>query len=353
MTRKIGLDVVRAGAISLVLIAHFAKCLDFLGIYGVELFFALSGFLIGGILYRRLTTCNRWTFDEVKLFWFRRWWRTLPNYYLFLAVSVPFHYYIGGLPTIIGFFPFLAFCQNLFSVHSTFYGVSWSLCVEEWFYFLFPLCILFFISLNCSKRTAFICTTLLFLIFPPVLREFMFVRNDPAIVRMMTIPRLDALFYGVATSFVLARHRVSAAQKIALLAIAFVGLIALFIFQHHCYQNNFLVPFYRTAFVVLPICFSLTLPFFASVDRLPGCAFLTRPIANLSLWSYSIYLSHIPILFATYAMFGELRDNAIVNALSKVAGLLLCLAASCLLYKHWESKLMALRPNENRTALGG
>ena len=48
--RKFGLDVVRACAISLVLVAHFEKRLDFVGIYGVELFFALSGFLIGGIV---------------------------------------------------------------------------------------------------------------------------------------------------------------------------------------------------------------------------------------------------------------------------------------------------------------
>src|SRR5215207_9374087 len=110
MTRKIGLDVVRAIAIGLVLISHFNKKLEFLGVPGVELFFALSGFLIGGILYRALKTSPRWSLDDVKHFWLRRWWRTLPHYYLFFVVSLFFHYHSGGFPTLVEFFPFLVFC---------------------------------------------------------------------------------------------------------------------------------------------------------------------------------------------------------------------------------------------------
>src|SRR5688572_4697894 len=89
--RKIGLDLPRALAITLVLVSHFVKRCEILGFYGVELFFALSGFLIGGILYRDLAASPGWTFPRVKHFWFRRWWRTLPNYYLFLIIALIFH----------------------------------------------------------------------------------------------------------------------------------------------------------------------------------------------------------------------------------------------------------------------
>jgi len=101
MKRIIGLDSLRAIAILLVLMAHFVNKLDFLGLYGVELFFSLSGFLIGGILYRSMASEHCWSFKHVKSFWVRRWWRTLPNYYLFLLVSIPFHYFVtkGGYPT--------------------------------------------------------------------------------------------------------------------------------------------------------------------------------------------------------------------------------------------------------------
>jgi peptidoglycan/LPS O-acetylase OafA/YrhL len=353
--RKFGLDILRACAISLVLISHFAaKGLTFIGIYGVELFFALSGFLIGGILYRKLAESPQWSFEDVRTFWLRRWWRTLPNYYLFLGISLPFQYFIfkEGVPTVTGAIPFFIFSQNLFSADSGFYIVSWSLCVEEWFYLLFPMSILLFTSLRFSKRNAFICTTLLFLLFPPILREFMFANNDPALIRLMTIPRLDALFYGVAMSFVLARYPIVASQKITLLATSLVGLIGLLVFQYHCNQINDSVSFYRAAFLILPICFSLILPFFASIEQPNRWTYLVKPITNLSLWSYSIYLSHIPILFTTYAIFGATRESAAINVLSKLVGLAACFVISSLLYKYFELPLMSLRPPENspRTA---
>ena len=345
--RRVGLDVVRAVAISLVLISHFVKSVDFLGVQGVELFFALSGFLIGGILNRMLLASPRWSFAEVRLFWARRWWRTLPNYYLFLGVFAVFHLCVGGLPNLAGFLPFLAFCQDLFGMKSAFFGVSWSLCIEEWFYLLFPVSILFFTTLRCSKRNAFVCTTLLFLLFPPAIREWMFAANDPETVRLMTVCRLDAIFYGVATAFATARFRVTANARLALLAVAAVGLAALTSYQYHCFENGRFVAFYRAAFVLLPLFFSLTLPFFESVETLPSpLAMLTEPITKLSLWSYSIYLSHIPILFGTYAAFGAWRDHAAVNVLSKVTGLAVCIGVSRLVYERFETRLMRLRPAE-------
>jgi peptidoglycan/LPS O-acetylase OafA/YrhL len=163
----------------------------------------------------------------------------------------------------------------------------------------------------------------------------------------MTVPRLDAIFYGVALSFLLARHHIIHTYRVALLVAGSVGLLSLFLFQHQCSQTNNLVPFYRAAFVVLPLCFSLTLPSFASLERLPKrFAVLTAPITNLSLWSYSIYLSHIYILFAVYTAFGPTREHPLINLLSKVVGLAACLVVSKLIYTYFESKLMALRPSE-------
>ena len=345
--RKIGLDVVRALAISLVLVSHFIDSLNFTGIYGVELFFALSGFLIGGILYRMLVAAPRWSSGEVKRFWLRRWWRTLPNYYLFLVVFSVFHAWTSVLPGPGGFAPFLVFCQDLLGMKSPFFSVSWSLCVEEWFYLFFPVCILLFTALRCSKRNAFVCTTLLFLLFPPALREWMFAANDPESVRLMTLPRLDAIFYGVATAFAVARFRVPASWRAGLLAAAAVGLTALAVYEHHCFEDGRMIPFYRAAFVLLPLCVSLALPFFESVVTLPrSLQVFAAPITKLSLWSYSIYLSHIPILFLTYAAFGTWRDRVAVNVLSKAVGLVVCIGVSRLIYERFETRLMRLRPAE-------
>ena len=105
--RIIGLDVLRALAIGGVVLSHGLVFLyphvpalelggarlglyhlGHSGYYGVELFFVLSGFLIGGILLGvgpRLAGGA-----ELLRFYCRRWFRTLPNYYLFLLVNIAF-----------------------------------------------------------------------------------------------------------------------------------------------------------------------------------------------------------------------------------------------------------------------
>ncbi len=143
--RIFGLDLLRAIAIGLVLVTHAAlffegfaprRLMDVfvLGDVGVDLFFVMSGFLIGGILLRDLERGG--SFRDVLRFWSRRWWRTLPNYYLFLALNAAACLWLVGdrFPSI----PFLVFGQSILWPHPSFFSESWSLCVEEWFYLLFP-----------------------------------------------------------------------------------------------------------------------------------------------------------------------------------------------------------------------
>ncbi|HEX7914772.1 acyltransferase family protein, partial [Rudaea sp.] len=87
--RRFGLDAWRALAILLVLVGHasfwflpLTRELDVwysLAFLGVELFFVLSGFLIGGILIDKFRSGS----FHLRQFWIRRWLRTLPNYFLF------------------------------------------------------------------------------------------------------------------------------------------------------------------------------------------------------------------------------------------------------------------------------
>ncbi|RYY95852.1 MAG: acyltransferase, partial [Chitinophagaceae bacterium] len=86
-----GLDLMRAIAILLVLVAHshffwpgsYRAQQWFFGataFWGVELFFVLSGFLIGRILLRLFDKAHV-SAASIRVFWIRRWLRTLPNYY--------------------------------------------------------------------------------------------------------------------------------------------------------------------------------------------------------------------------------------------------------------------------------
>src|SRR5207245_263678 len=94
-----------------------------------------SGFLIGGILLRWLT--NPDSNGSLFGFWRRRWLRTLPNYFLFLTINwfVAVHVY-KTIPAVLRYALLL---QNLSSPPGSFFGESWSLSVEEWFYLLTPI----------------------------------------------------------------------------------------------------------------------------------------------------------------------------------------------------------------------
>lgn len=134
--RNIGLDVLRATAILGVFLFHSIALrvggVEILAGFGtgVELFFVLSGFLIGRIYFRESggASFSAWRF------WRSRWWRTLPPYagavLLYLAGSIAF-------PTDKLHWYYAFFLQNYLGV--TGFGPSWSLCVEEHFYLLLPV----------------------------------------------------------------------------------------------------------------------------------------------------------------------------------------------------------------------
>lgn len=138
--RIYGLDVFRAVAILIVLYGHgklvsgnaFSFIPDIPLIDGVELFFVLSGFLIGGILISTVEKEKKFDIKSLLIFWKRRWFRTLPTYYLVLFVNI----FLTKTSLIGGDFKqfnyrFFIFCQNFSKGFFEFFWESWSLSVEE------------------------------------------------------------------------------------------------------------------------------------------------------------------------------------------------------------------------------
>ncbi len=127
--RNFGLDLVRAVAITLVYLAHGVTALKSLAM-GVDLFFVLSGFLIGRIYFRSQAK------GEFSLwrFWQSRWLRTLPPYYAALGLYAVSAAWFGG-DSVHWYYIF--FAQNYMGLDG--FGPSWSLCVEEHFYLALPL----------------------------------------------------------------------------------------------------------------------------------------------------------------------------------------------------------------------
>ena len=115
---------------------------------GVDLFFVLSGFLIGGILLDSRASTNYYS-----VFYKRRFFRIIPIYLVALLV-VPVLVSLGQGPEAsrlrmahlegAPWYAYLTFTQNFWMAHAGTLGcnglaMTWSLAVEEQFYLTVPL----------------------------------------------------------------------------------------------------------------------------------------------------------------------------------------------------------------------
>jgi peptidoglycan/LPS O-acetylase OafA/YrhL len=146
-SRNHSLDVLRALAVILVVNCHAASYLGNsgylsafqLGGVGVDLFFVLSGWLLGQQLLRELHTTGQ---IDISRFWYRRWMRTLPAYYAVLALT--FFWQVTLRSNWDLCWSYLVFGQN-YATNFPYFTVSWSLCVEEHFYLVVaPLLVVVF-----------------------------------------------------------------------------------------------------------------------------------------------------------------------------------------------------------------
>lgn len=138
-----GLDTLRALAIVLVFANHHllfvSKASPFgwlgeIGWIGVDLFFGLSGYLIGNQIFAAMRTQEGLS---LPVFYARRFLRTLPNFYVVLALYAwwPWFRHGASMPPL---WEFLTFTQNINLTPGTAFSHAWSLCVEEQFYVLLP-----------------------------------------------------------------------------------------------------------------------------------------------------------------------------------------------------------------------
>jgi peptidoglycan/LPS O-acetylase OafA/YrhL len=144
--RQPGLDLLRALAIIVVVIYH-AGIMGFplpgrvhrFGWIGVDLFFVLSGYLIGGQL---LAPLARNQSINLRRFFARRALRILPTYLVILAIYA-FLPSWREYPEMTPLWKFLISVQNIGLHGGTAFSHAWSLAVEDQFYLLLPLVLLF------------------------------------------------------------------------------------------------------------------------------------------------------------------------------------------------------------------
>ncbi len=138
-----GLDTLRALAIVLVFANHHLLFvsrespfgwLGEIGWIGVDLFFGLSGYLIGNQILAAMRSTAGFS---LPVFYARRFLRTLPVFYVVLALYALWPWFRHGL-SMPPVWEFLTFTQNINLTPGTAFSHAWSLCVEEQFYVLLP-----------------------------------------------------------------------------------------------------------------------------------------------------------------------------------------------------------------------
>jgi len=306
--RIFGLDLMRFIAIMLVVMAHMRWMIEALprpvkmifsgsGILGVELFFVLSGYLIGGILLKQFEkNNNQLNFAIIKNFWIRRWLRTLPNYYLILLVYIVLNYSV--LPDSL--WRYFLFLQNIWNTPHPFFEESWSLCIEEISYLISPLILAgvayLFKNSNIKNQSVFLLVSIILIIIVTGLRAFYANNFLPTNYnwahdfREVGLIRLDAIYYGFVVAYIAANYQ-SFYTKIALPAfiIGVIGICTLMFFQKSITDNQPTVlinTFFTTA---LSIAIAFIIPYLSLLKSFKY-KIVAKIVTAISIISYSLYL---------------------------------------------------------------
>jgi peptidoglycan/LPS O-acetylase OafA/YrhL len=311
--RFAGLDHLRALAIIIVFVYHYnmfghpAGLYDYLGSWGwtgVDLFFVLSGFLIGGQLFARIARDQPIAYGE---FYFKRSLRILPAYFVVLAlyIAIPGFKERSQLPPLWRMF---TFTQN-FGLDLSKEGAfshAWSLCIEEQFYLILPLLI---IVLKTPKKAVWLLPALF--LFGFAIRTYIWYDVLPKAqsfgkayymyIYYPTWSRLDGLLAGVALAAFyyfqperwkkITRH----GNRILLIALALTAAAWAIAHNDHQYEMRgaiFGYPAIAIAYGALVFAaLSPTSVLYKYSSK------ITRLIATLS---YSIYLTHKQLIHLTH-----------------------------------------------------
>lgn len=357
--RVFGLDLMRAIAIISVVIGHgimlekadtnfpWIKLMD-----GVELFFVLSGFLIGGILIKTFHQNDNFGFKTIKHFWIRRWFRTLPNYYFVLLLNI-LVVYLGIINEDINQFNwrFLFFLQNFNKPLIGFFWESWSLSIEEWFYVLFPI-VLFtiynvFKLFKASKKHLFLSAILLFLCISVLLRYFIaatFQVDDfwlSVKIFKVVIFRLDGIAFGLLAAFI--KHWYPIVWHKSKFICFMLGVVICYVTLYtHWDVNDLSTKVFKV--LLTSVGCAMLLPLFDGIKKAP--LLITRIITHISLISYSMYLINLALV--AEVIYVNFPANTPLTAwLSYIVYWIIVITGSTLLYKYFEKPTTNLRERFN------
>ena len=353
-----GLDTLRALAVTLVVLHHYTLFVSdaptfgwvgTMGWAGVDLFFALSGYLIGNQIFAALGSARGF---GLARFYGRRLLRTLPNFWAVLALYALWPAWRGGTP-MLPLWQYLTFTQNIHLQPGTAFSHAWSLCIEEQFYMLLPAAALLGAALGrggVRLRWAW-CALVLAVAGGMLARATIWQDGQDATNRLgyyyryiyySSWCRADELLAGVALALLknrvpgLWRRILAHGNRLLAAGLLVIGAtFAWFLDDHYGFAQTV------AGYPLLALgCALLILAALAPGSllhrvRVPGAA-------SLALWSYAIYLTHKSVGMLVAARMARAGYDA-EDAVTIVACMLASLAAGWLLFVLVETPFMRLR----------
>lgn len=320
------LDGMRALAILLVLASHVGLQDVVPGRFGVTLFFFLSGFLITTLLRRELEAKDGIDFGR---FYLRRAVRILPPLYLTMLFMLVLSA-ARLIPAVnVNAMPYdFLFLTNYFNLSHMPISL-WSLCVEEHFYFAFPLIILLL-----SRRLSFAACAAVFMAVCAVALAVRFWEvsrlADLNNVNFWTHTRLDSILFG--SVLALWNNPVSSDRdvlpgRVTSYVLAAALLLPTFLIRDEAFRQSLRYTLQGLGLIVL---------FNAAIrDRAFAAPLLDNPFFKwVAALSYTLYLVHYGLIIAFEA-------QPEVHTAFGTVGAIVCTFAYAILMRRWVEQPMA------------
>lgn len=287
------IDGLRAIAVLSVFIFHINELYLPGGFVGVDIFFVLSGFLITGNIYTQIQE-NSFSFKD---FYNRRIKRLLPSLYLVLFTSCFLAALVLLPDDLKSFNDSLKYIVFFLSNHFFSKGISyfsplvnetpllhtWSLAIEEQFYFIFPLLAVLFTYLKLSRKKTLVLLGFACL-FSISYASFLIFKKDQTFAYYAFLPRFGELLIGSLLAISKFKIRKNAAASTMLgLALIFLSFVVI---NHTTHFPGFMS--------LLP-CIG-TLLVLASEKNTAFKLLQTSPFVYIGKISYQVYLWHWVLL---------------------------------------------------------
>ena len=312
------IDGLRAVAVIPVILFHAGVDSFSGGFVGVDIFFVISGYLITSII---LAEKEKKTFSIIN-FYDRRARRILPALFFTMIVCVPFAWFLL-MPRELMDFSESLISVSFFSSNIYFYSESgyfdtandlkpllhtWSLAVEEQFYVLFPL----FLMFVWRMRKRWILSSIIIIGCISLLLAQWGASQFPSATLYLLPTRAWELMVGASVAFYMLYHKNHSLFIInhRVLSEGF-GVIGLLLISHSIVLFNKDIPF-PSIYALVPTVGTALIILYASKITFVGQVLATQLFVGVGVVSYSAYLWHQPLFaFYRYQSSNELNHFAL------------------------------------------